>query len=443
MTDIRDKDKFEGLGPAEEVETIAESARSLVDTLLHELTIGEKAHFVGEGDVTRALDILRQLMEGKHAPEKTLETVHALLAGDALKDIHPETLQYIEGKIAGKDPVTGLERREAQTNRMRDMFNELRETEEGAAFIESANKKGLIVFDVRGLKMVNDVMKDHKYGDQYLKNMTDLTNEHILPVLKALGNKTDATLARDGGDEFSILINSDMDLSEKVGLDNFLADVDAAIDHTDGFIEHVGRQEKTRLEFLTEYAEFRLAQEVNRSIDREKLCEFMAKGEADPEAYQLPEHFEPRMLVAAGSSTFAEVIEHPENEEFKDDIKAYNETGELPIKAVKDPSKYAINSLVGAIRSRADSRSYKRKTDQNNAFIESEKPEDQLMIKMISRNDVTVKLALDLQKSRGEIRSIATEFETQVTRLSRQREEVAAERDACLTEKAVLEAKLA
>ncbi len=316
-----------------------------------------------------------------------------------------EALKLLERRLGDTDAVTHLERRDKQTDRIREAIKEIAESK--GEFKEKAKTIGFISFDVRGLKMVNDLMKDHHYGDEYLRQVTQITNEHILPVIqKIVGSSATVNLARDGGDEFSILI------------------AHAEIDLTAPSPSLTGESDSTQKSLMArinDFVNFRLAQETNNIIPEEKLAEYMGED--------MPPGFELKFFVASGASTLSEIIENPKNAHFKDNL-AQAEKGDMP----KD-GKVIINTLLSSLRTRADEQSYEVKSAQNQHWINSDEPNDQAMIRVISRNDVTVTLAKRAQEARKE----AKQFETELWQVKIELGRAKANLDTCLTDKARLE----
>lgn len=316
-----------------------------------------------------------------------------------------EALELLERRIGDTDFVTGLERRDKQTDRIREAMKEMAESE--GDFEEKAKTMGFISFDVRGLKMINDLMKDHKYGDAYLQRVTKITQEYIIPFIQSLvGEGAQVNLARDGGDEFSILIaNAKVDLTAPA----------------ESFIGETETEEKSLMQRINDFVNFRMAQEVNDIIPPEKLAEYMGEN--------MPPGFELKFFVASGASTLSDIIANPKNGHFKKDL-ARAENGELP----KD-GKAIINTLLSSLRTSADEQSYEVKSAQNQHWINSDEPADQAMIRVISRNDVTVTLAKRAQEARKEARK----FKNELGEAKGQLEATHASLEVCLTEKARLE----
>jgi len=364
-----------------------ESAYQFVETITERLCSSETPiKFASGQDLHKVLTILREN-----------ETILADHFDDP--EMLTEVLSLLEKRIADTDFVTGLERREKQTERLRDAIKSAAEAKEN--FKQNSRRIGFISFDVRGLKMVNDVMKDHKYGDEYLRKIKEIVIEHVIPRIQQLvGENARIHLARDGGDEFSILIeNSERDLNEDF---SFTDDNQSEI--------------KPLIQHINDFVNARLAAEVNTLIPREKLIEFMGED--------MPDDFELRFFVASGAATLSEIVEDPHNEYFKTDIEKEAE-GKGPTSG-----KDIVNTLLSALRTKADTQSYEVKSEQNKNWINSNDPHDQAMIRIISRNDVTISLAKKAQKEHLR----ANELSEQLTKTTEAL-------DTCLVEKERLTVK--
>ncbi len=164
---------------------------------------------------------------------------------------------------------------------------------------------------------------------------------------------------------------------------------------------------------INDLVNFSMAQEVNTLIPREKLEEFMGEN--------MPKDFELKYFVASGAATLSEIIEDPKNEYFKKDL-AKKAEGKGP-----QTGKAIIDTLLSGLRSKADAQSYEVKGAQNQRWINSDKEEDQAMIRVISRNDVTVTLAKKAQTERQ-----------RANKLEGQLGQTKMDLDTCLTEQARL-----
>ena len=134
--------------------------------------------------------------------------------------------------------------------------------------------------------------------------------------------------------------------------------------------------------------------------------------------------------MASGATTLAEVLHHPDNIDFKENLEKMH-AGECAIpEQIEDPTeraKFSIHKLLGAMRSRADRRSYESKSKQNQDWINSSDEIGQFMIKMISRNDVTVSLAKKAQREQLARKEAQSRLQETLDQL-----------ETCLSEKATL-----
>ncbi len=328
--------------------------------------------------------------------------------------IAAEALDLLKRRLNDTDFVTGLERRDKQTDRVREAIKAIAQGEGEDDFKEKAKKMGFISFDVRGLKMVNDLMKDHKYGDQYLTNIKEIMKEKVITIIEQITGENSCNLARDGGDEFSILIeNSTQDLTKELDAKELAEIFPRSPELVAKLIEASGNEAKSLMQRINDLVNFSMAQEVNTLIPREKLEEFMGEN--------MPKDFELKYFVASGAATLSEIIEDPKNEYFKKDL-AKKAEGKGP-----QTGKAIIDTLLSGLRSKADAQSYEVKGAQNQRWINSDKEEDQAMIRVISRNDVTVTLAKKAQTERQ-----------RANKLEGQLGQTKMDLDTCLTEQARL-----
>ncbi len=379
----------------------------------------EELYFPKTDDLKLLFDFLTA-----QADDRESALYRALYAHESLQEgqkrLHPNTLELLKKRIDAIDPLTKLPRREKQTELLRERIASIQGHKEN--YTKFAKRMGFITFDVRGLKMVNDVMNDHEYGDRYLKAIASYSKEFILPLLEQIAGGGRVDMSRDSGDEFSFYIESDhQDLDEQMSIHDFFQKYNA--DLSKEFEESIATKgtKISVIQIINSYIEFRL-----RSIDvgedvipREKLQEFAQKTEGPD--YELPEDFKLVYNVASGACTLSEIIENPEKADFKVNMEVLkeNNTGEVIPDGLTEQERiaYATDRLLEAIRTRADNRSYRSKSDQNMAWINSLDPKDLVMIKMISRNDVTIMLAQKaLQET--ELRQ-ARETELEITKQER------------------------
>ncbi|MDD4902734.1 MAG: hypothetical protein PHE24_06395 [Patescibacteria group bacterium] len=89
--------------------------------------------------------------------------------------------------------------------------------------LEDLKKVARVTFDLNGLKVVNDYSGDYAKGDLYLRLMKKaLENDEVKDF--AEDNRFKFTACREGGDEFSAIITSEIPLTEEV-LNGFIKKV--------------------------------------------------------------------------------------------------------------------------------------------------------------------------------------------------------------------------
>ncbi|MBP9691664.1 hypothetical protein KBD81_06315 [Candidatus Woesebacteria bacterium] len=420
MNDATNLDEFN-----DENETLAETENQrrlrvllldLTDTIVEQKKEIPLVHLT---DLEKVLDIIK----------KEIDNPTSSLAQTFKKQkIHPEALQLLDRRIQSIDDVTKLPRREQLTEWLRDYIAEMRQNKN---YNQMSKGIAFITFDVRGLKMVNDVMKDHKKGDIYLKRIADHMTENIVPVIqRIIGENGKVHAGRDGGDEMGLVIKGDRDLTEKMTLERFeeLAGISLRVLSP----TEKENSDKSLIQWINTYIECSFRNEKNEVVDQERLEEFAKKGEdAD---YTLPEGFELRLNVASGATTLYEVMNEASTDNFKENLDEIINSDD-PNKSIIDRSlsieeqfKQANYTLVGAMRKDADGKSYVSKQEQNDFWIHSPEEIHNVMIKIISRNDVTISLAKLAQRERRRANESEGKLQDTASRL-----------DNCLTEKARLE----
>ncbi len=364
------------------------------------------------------------ISEEKNKPESKLQSLFAH------KDTLEEAMSLIEKRIENTDIVTDLPRREQQTELLRDALVKIQD--KPREYIQMSKGIAFITFDVRGLKMVNDVTKDHKKGDQYLQQIASHLKDSIIPFIKnIIGENGNTYPGRDGGDEMSIVIDSQTDLTRQIDKAEFEQIAGFSAENF-SINESEQNTKKSLLEWINTYIEYSYKNKENTIVERELLEDFARQGE--DENYQLPQEFKLKLHVASGATTLFDVIDQPDTRDFKEDLDALLDS-EPKKESVIDPNlpasqktKIATSKLLGAMRTRADRQSYEHKTAQNNAWISSEHEIDQVMIKIISRNDITISLAKLAQRERRRANESEGKLQDTASRLNN-----------CLTEKARLE----
>lgn len=142
------------------------------------------------------------------------------LRGDDLKEEVVEIRRIL--KAVYEDPRFEMENKvyaKLQAIKMIDgIFNEENLT------AESFRKIARISFDLNGLKAVNDLTGSHGQGDKYLRLMVDVVRgEKATSWLMQKG--MEAVITIDGGDEFGIILKSDIEIDEKELNDEFIVGI--------------------------------------------------------------------------------------------------------------------------------------------------------------------------------------------------------------------------
>ncbi len=128
---------------------------------------------------------------------------YQIMVVDITQQLNTEKLlrnanDYLE-KLAHHDPLTNLPNRTMFTDRLQSLVAQ-RALENG--------KVGIIYFDLDGFKPINDTL-GHHIGDQVLCQVADRVHQHLSPV---------DTIARMGGDEFTIILGDPVDESAAVAV---------------------------------------------------------------------------------------------------------------------------------------------------------------------------------------------------------------------------------
>ncbi len=412
--------------PNDQTETGAEGSMDLIVLLAEVLeaihNTKKEVRFVKQQDVQDIIDLLTA-----EASNPNTELHKKIEAGKLPKDI----IALIETKMIGTDPVTGLPRREKQTELLLEYIAELQKHH--ISYDDFGKGIGFITFDVRGLKMVNDVSKDHKVGDAYLREIADHTTGHIVPFIQAiLGEQAHIHVGRDGGDEISLVIKGDRDLTQRLSLESFLSQM------PEGYAFNSEEQHpRSLLQWINTFIEYDFAQKRNNHISQEKLKE-AARAGAD-EGYEPPEEIKLMFYVASGCSTLYDVAMIPEPADFKEDLEAMAEhrgkdhhiiDPKLP---EEQKAKRGVEKLLSAMRSRADRESNDRKESQNKRWKNSTDPHEQFLINILSRNSFTIEILKELRYEKN----IRKETETTLSQVQKKLSEVTTERDLCLAEKII------
>ncbi len=128
---------------------------------------------------------------------------YQIMVVDITQQLNTEKLlrnanDYLE-KLAHHDPLTNLPNRTMFTDRLQSLVAQ-RALENG--------KVGIIYFDLDGFKPINDTL-GHHIGDQVLCQVADRVHQHLSPA---------DTIARMGGDEFTIILGDPVDETDAVAV---------------------------------------------------------------------------------------------------------------------------------------------------------------------------------------------------------------------------------
>ncbi len=156
-----------------------------------------------------------------------LETASELIAGALARQRTSHELQ----ERAFRDPLTQLPNRRLLTERLDDVMVRIRRSKSWAA---------LIVIDCDGFKDVNDVF-GHQVGDTVLISVA----ERLLSVCRG-----GELVARFGGDEFVVMVESDQPEAAVVALGQRIVDIlDSTFEHNGSSVKmsaSVGRRRSSR-----------------------------------------------------------------------------------------------------------------------------------------------------------------------------------------------------
>lgn len=336
-----------------------------------------------------------------------------------------EEWKIIETKFRGTDAVTKIANRGTQNTRIIEEMIKKQKEGEGGLF-QQGETMGLLAFDVRGLKAVNDANTDHGKGDIFLYDIAEIFDNEIIPVIKVVletaveqkgnkmgwdeeeitkaKNKIIVEVSRDGGDEFSILISSnDIDLT--AGIPNELLDnIDTEkkelgdyIKEDLGLLKYILKEKSDGrlIDTFTKFAQVQMKDhELEEVLDRETALDFINRGAEPNMRMDLEKDWAFRPLLAGGACTLKDVLERPLEGQFKG-------------KRTATTTKEALEQLMGAFRSYADKLSYEEKYRQNEAWSSSEDPEEKATFAFVSRSELTITLQRqknELEKRMQELR---------------------------------------
>lgn len=353
-----------------------------------------------------------------------------------IRNKYLEIITVLETRTRGKDPTTLIRNRDFLNEEIKGAIIEViaAKTEEEKEKI--MRHTGIIEFDVRGLKVVNDANKDHAVGDAFLRRIakeTTLIGREVLS--KILGTSTSIELFRDGGDEFCIFIqNSEEDLEAPITIEKIQERFPESvqIDYPDVMdFEDPNNKEKTfprmrtqtfavrsmaieifhELQSQSPNGEVKFLSVVSKLTQRllaERTCEdimktktiekHLKKGVPD---YTNPglENFKLPLLVAAGETSLFNV--------FRDAKSEYIKRGETVEGLNADK---IVTMLMSMVRLCADQGSNEEKERQNARWTNSENPVEKVYADLISRNSVTIELSQKLRELRRKSMDLLEEF---------------------------------
>src|SRR3989338_4445899 len=322
---------------------------------------------------------------------------------EELKIRNTELGGMLERRLNDTDKTTGIPKRDSQNDNLRsEIFDRVKGKNQEA----TAKTLGIVSFDLRSLKLLNDAVSDHKVGDEYLRRVAEKIKKVCENLQELLG--IDFTISRDGGDEFGAVFSSkDINLEEEATpeIKNLLTNgikletgkTTRVIDiisvyleqeigretHNDLFLDAANRTEYERLKTEGKTNE---AETLAREQMRKKFEGFVNKGIDDPELkFKMPENFDMHSYVAAGGSTLYETLNRPD----PDDYKTY----ETPLSEL-----HALNILVGAMRAKSDKESYRQKEKQNKEISTIKTEENEFRMCLLSRNEFTRSIIIERKK---------------------------------------------
>lgn len=392
----------------------------------NELTNDQKEIAINT-EIKRADDSYRDAMRATEYSSQLLETVEGMtekpatyndlresvIINNAIYLLDDEKSGMLEKRLSDEDKTTGIPGREMQNDKLR---SEIYERVKGNNREKVARTLGMVSFDLRSLKLVNDSVSNHEMGDEYLRRVAQKAKELGEKIAKLLG--VEVNIARDGGDEFSIVFSSEnVDLEDQLSdgeLKNLIEHEVAVgktrvIDAISQYLtQEVGKMvhndlfysETTKTELKDELMEKGMSEEEAekqasdpREHMRIALEKFANKGMADPELYaEMPKDFNLNSFIASGGSTLHEVLNTPETDDYK---KLENPQSEL----------HALNLLVGAMRARSDKEAYHQKEVQNREITENKTETNEFRKLLLSRNEFTRSIILDNVKLERELKN--------------------------------------
>lgn len=342
-----------------------------------------------------------------------------------------ELLRQLKSMVSGLDYTTGLSNKFALNDSLRHTIIEIINTKDNAARIEKMRHSGLVYFDVRGLKMVNDARNNHSDGDAYIARVaseTKVVAEQIFTQI--LGPQAMAGIFRDGGDEFAVTFhNSQHDLEATVTDEN-IAEIfpetitvrrpgsttseTVPVRTMAAEIAGLSNTEETKevklITVLSAILEKKLFDQkfVSESFPREVIEAHLKKGQPGYKNEALAE-FELPIVTAQGAETYFEVFKQTKN--------SYHKKIPSDAEITNLGAAQVVNMLMSATRLAADQKSYEAKNQQNRMWMESSDPFQQLLIDLVSRNEITLAYAESLRMAKEIILEIHEKLMTANTKL--------------------------
>lgn len=361
---------------------------------------------------TALVDIIRKTTrENRPSEDAIIRSLDYLGVTRTLTGTYPEVYDEIIRSISETMTIKRgskyeVMRRNAQDELMKQAISRLiRESNGDMSQIEG--RLAVITFDVRGLKTVNDITHDHDLGDEYLEAIArtadEFRNEVMMPLLSELGVNTQSSMARIGGDEFSLMLEADQNIFTETGWTpgrlleeakdlGLSGSVLASITGAERLMSDAIRNEPmTFVDALNELMNYYVVQEEFSAEGKEADGSLSAEQRAEGYLFsnrQLEEHIgEPlhekyvyRGFIGTGASTLKDVIESPTTGMYKRDL----EGGETV--------DQAVSIFMGALRSNSDMKSYIAKARQNDSWSQSKNPWERQHYMISTRNDTTLRI---------------------------------------------------
>lgn len=353
------------------------------------------------------LEDLKRLIN--NSTPKSLEAagLHLIEQGKSLEEV----LGLLKNMVSGVDHITGLQNKAALSDTLRQTTIDIISTKDEHQRTEKMRRSGMIYFDVRGLKMVNDARQRHADGDAFITMVADETKVVAEQIFaKIVGDQAVAGIFRDGGDEFAIAFqDSKHDLEAPVTLEIIDEIIPETITVTrkDGSTQDMdirniaktifesptlnpGSGEMKLINLLSKMLEAVLYEQkfVSDMFPREVIEAHLKKGSPNYHNEALAE-FDMPILIAQGAQSNYEVFKKTKEDYYKDKLTTEQ------INNLKAPG--LVNILMSAMRYSADKKSYETKNTQNRTWMRSSDPLDRLLIDLVSRNEITVSYAESLR----------------------------------------------